>query len=192
MTYLEKVMSENPQIKPCELIDAKCPSDFGYGSKTTDCDIELGLDECAKCWNRECEAPAEIVQVSMLVEKYHEGLNDAWELVKKLYEMKFVELEKAFDGHEHLEDIFDNFTPQEALAKLKAYEEAQRIEVGDVVFNKDSLEHCVITHIEGGMVVYCLYDDGSCGTSNIKEIEKIGKRINIKEFLRQLGEIIGE
>lgn len=122
------------------------------------------------------------------VEKaYNKGLEDAWKLARKIFTFNNNKMEEIF-GVAGKRSVFDDLSPQEAIAKLEAYEKEQNeIKVGDVVFNKDTNEHCVITHIEGKLVVYCLYDDGSCGTSNIKECEKTGKHIDIQSALEQIG-----
>lgn len=128
-------------------------------------------------------------------EAYNNGLEDAWKLARKIVldvskgGIPERDMRSMFGEKWTVVDILENYTPQEALAKLEAYEKEQNeIKVGDVVFNKDTNEHCVITHIEGKLVVYCLYDDGSCGTSNIKECEKTGKNIDIQSLLEQIKE----
>ena len=74
------------------------------------------------------------------VEAYNKGLEDAWECVKKLTVNDYLkdgydsdELLKIF-GTDNIFCILKNYTPQEALAKLEAYEKEQaEIKVGDVV-----------------------------------------------------------
>lgn len=75
--------------------------------------------------------------------EYERGLNDAWELAKKVdcYPIDggwgYDELHVIFDSH-NTSEIFKNHTYQEALAKVKAYEknkeeEAAKPKLGDVV-----------------------------------------------------------
>ena len=65
--------------------------------------------------------------------EYQKGLNDAWECARKLFSsMADSDIEKAFptewnNGGFH---ALINLQPQEAIAKLKAYEEKQKAERG--------------------------------------------------------------
>ena len=121
---------------------------------------------------------------------YIDGLNDAWELANKLVQNKMNilgdELGKIFDGHMFLEDIFDNFTPQEALSKLKAYEEAQ-IEVGDVVLACNEVP-IVVTNISNNMI----FGVDTFGLTSARllfsDCKKTGKHIDIQSILEQIGE----
>ena len=90
-------------------------------------------------------------------EAYQRGLEDAWEAAKKLFSsMADSDIEKAFpiEWNNGGFKALMNLQPQEAIAKLKAYEDKQkdRIEVGDeVVFEKEGAEPFVI--------LYKYYDD---------------------------------
>lgn len=189
MTYLEKVLSENPQMKSCEVMEEKCPSDFGYeDSKGTGCGFSLELDCCIKCWNREVP---EVVDVSMLVEKYNEGLNDgrneAWELVKKMILLDNDTAREVF-GTGFLKLAMENLTPQEALAKLKAYEEAQsKIEVGDVVELTVGTKG-VVTSIRNDIADGFTEAGFSFYDLPLDELKKTGKHIDISSILEQIGE----
>jgi hypothetical protein len=112
---------------------------------------------------------------------YNKGLNDAWELVKKIYAID--DRSVVFDGHVFVEYILRAYTPQEALAKLKAYEE--RIEVGDVVTYAG--DKGVVLDKRGSKIIV-LSDD--CWVSEWYEcdVEKTDKHIDIKSFLEQIGE----
>lgn len=185
MTYREKLAQEHPECVGnqhgggCK----DCPTDYGY-EEGIHCNT-VG-DDCTACWDRE------IPNTEPVISDYDRGMIDAWELAKKISDTLTTSKRAEIFGYVvngiTVMDILRDFTPQEALAKLEAYEKEQaEIKVGDVVFNKDTNEHCVITHIEGKFVVYCLYDDGSCGTSNIKECEKTSKHIDIQSVLEQIG-----
>lgn len=71
------------------------------------------------------------------VREYDRGLEDAWELVKKIrgfYRCRSLEDEELYIFGCHFEDVFSKYTVQEALEKVKEYEKKQEeIEVGDVV-----------------------------------------------------------
>ena len=71
-------------------------------------------------------------------EAYQRGLEDAWEAAKKLFSsMADSDIEKAFpiEWNNGGFKALMNLQPQEAIAKLKAYEDknSDRIEVGDEV-----------------------------------------------------------
>ena len=71
-------------------------------------------------------------------EAYQRGLEDAWEAAKKLFSsMADSDIEKAFpiEWNNGGFKALMNLQPQEAITKLKAYEDKQkdRIEVGDIV-----------------------------------------------------------
>ena len=118
---------------------------------------------------------------------YEKGLNDAWELAKKIVvdckDMTGKEFQDIF-GY-YLCEVFVNYTPQEALAKLEAYEKSKEIKVGDIVYNDDTMEEGVVTHIDNDEV-FMLYDDGSCGNT-YGNLTKTGKHIDLTDLFKQIG-----
>lgn len=74
-------------------------------------------------------------------ESYNQGLNDAWELAKKIIVGKneggylISELIGIF-GYIEFDKIVSNFTPQKAIARAEAYEKEQKeqkeIKIGDI------------------------------------------------------------
>lgn len=72
---------------------------------------------------------------------YQRGLSDAWEAAMKIVVMKQIECCEAF-GFEPVQyiDSFQNQTPQEAIERLKAYEEKQKSEEKTVVTNRMKFE----------------------------------------------------
>ena len=117
---------------------------------------------------------------------YIDGLNDAWELARKIYEMKSKEFDEVF-REVHYVDVFYHFTPQEALAKLEAYEKANKIKVGDVVFGDDEPDvYGIVTFVSCEMI-YIMWSDGSSGAEyDFRDIKKTGKHIDITSVLEQL------
>ncbi len=127
-------------------------------------------------------------------DEYNRGLNDAWELAKKITltvgdggigENKLKELFDYSSIKRASYWIFKEFTPQEALAKLEAYEKEQEIKVGDIVFNDSTMEEGVVTYIKDGEV-FMLYNDGSCGNTD-GTLTKTGKHIDISALLEKIG-----
>jgi len=125
---------------------------------------------------------------------YSDGLNDAWELAKKVLLSKDKgglttnEIADIFYTT-YPTDVFEKYSYEEALAKIEAYEKEKEIKVGDVV---------EIFHNGGkGVVVRILAEDGlnivlenglfyaDCSRG---DCVKTGKHIDIESLLRQIGE----
>jgi len=121
---------------------------------------------------------------------YVDGLNDAWELAKKIYD-------SPYDGgfeNEEIEEMFDctfskvthKFTAEEAIAKIEAYEKEKEIKVGDVV--KGLSCDGIVTRLSDDDTFYVMWKDGSSGRHDINDLKKTGKHIDIESLLRQIGE----
>ncbi len=123
----------------------------------------------------------------ILNKKYQEGLNDAWDCIRKIYA---DESDGGFspevfatlfgDGN-----VVTNFTAAEAIAKIKEYEEQKRseeINVGDEIINPKVNLTGVVTRIEKRVFDYSLTIlDMSTGGSyllfveDLKNLRKTGK-----------------
>ena len=122
---------------------------------------------------------------------YEQGLSDAWELAKKICTLKNSEFDKVF-GCVYFADAFYNFTPEEALAKIEAYEkEKSEIKVGDEVVH--GIGGCetkfIVTSMSDGMIRG--FDSNGIihsFTFPNRFITKTGKHIDIESLLRQIGE----
>lgn len=57
---------------------------------------------------------------------YQHGLEDAWECAKKIAEMRWEDCERLFELAQ-LQNIIFDFTAQEAMQKIKDYEERQNV-----------------------------------------------------------------
>ena len=62
---------------------------------------------------------------------YNRGLNDAWEVIKKITKDDSVggysiEMMQELFGQTCVYDITHNYTPEEAIAKIKEYEDKQK------------------------------------------------------------------
>lgn len=126
------------------------------------------------------------------IESYNKGLedgrNEVWELVKKLSEMPNLIAKEIF-GYEFLYGIVINCTPQEALAKLEAYEKEQNeIKVGDVVQYKYKAKKILVTRITTNKeVVYGFDEEGYEYGYSVVDVKKTGKHIDISSILQQIG-----
>lgn len=118
--------------------------------------------------------------------EYNKGLDDAWEWLRKLLKMDVSDIYEVYGKHEYIGDIVDTFSPQEALAKLKAYEDS-KIEVGDIVLIYG--EEAVVTRVVDEHA-NILFGDGVTNNMPVKELvgDKTGKHIEIKSILEQIGE----
>jgi len=105
------------------------------GTKDSDLYVDMLAVE-----NLEQYVPVDILKIydKAYGDGYKRGLDDAWEAAKKLFSsMPESAIEKAFpiEWNNGGFNALMNLQPQEAIAKLKAYEDkrSDRIEVGDEV-----------------------------------------------------------
>lgn len=131
---------------------------------------------------------------------YEQGLADAWELAKKIYDTTHADRNKIFgmdNSCNGIKNVFEMFTPQEALAKIEAYEKEKEIKVGDEVFpfvdlqddsmKNDKKNYGVVTGIYPNMY-QVLMKNGDCCDFIKEKCEKTGKHIDIEGILKQIGE----
>lgn len=129
-------------------------------------------------------------------EAYQAGLNDAWEAAKKLFSsMADSDIEKAFpiEWNNGGFKALMNLQPQEAIAKLKAYEDkpSDRIEVGDVVerYVDGKLDSKGIYLQEDGGYWRCLFDTGAVLMTFAYpkgQFKKTGKHYDIQSILEAM------
>lgn len=129
----------------------------------------------------------------------NEGRNEVWELVNKLFgyscdtKLTNEDLKKIFGSACEM-DILRNFTPQEALAKLEAYEKEQNeIKVGDAVeatdLFGDVFKGIVLDFKDGAEnEVFVLDENGCVDVWEIADCKKTGKYIDIQSLLEQIKE----
>ena len=131
----------------------------------------------------------------ILSKTYEDGRNDAWELARKIaLSTDMVETARIFiasnicgiEQKKLFEDVFA-LTPQEALAKIEAYEKSQQIQVGDVVYTDDEPDSFgVVTWVANG-AMYVLWDDGSnCWEGDLSDFHKTGRTVDIEHLLEQI------
>lgn len=169
--------SEMPFSSPDELFKVK-----GFNSLVFD---KNGLDKLEKI--DEYTARAETVS-EILTEKYEQGLNDAWELARK------IAISVADGGYldSELVDIFGTkncqtiicvLTAKEAISKVEDYEN-KKIKVGDVVDN-NALKGIVTMVKEKDVDI--MFKDGSVGTWDKRNCKKTGEHIDISSILQEIG-----
>ena len=139
---------------------------------------------------------------SLQDEAYQRGLDDAWDAAKKL---SWVEkyggygdrLDKVFDRT----DIFDflDYSPNEAIDKLKAYEEKQKAD--DEIKVGDELEHTVSGYTSKAIFLEKIVDDEDwykclfwtgCGVAILSypksQFKRTGKHYYIDKILEAMKE----
>ena len=120
---------------------------------------------------------------------YTQGLADAWELAKKIYDMTCTQIEKIFDVDGGFWNVVRKITVEEALAKIEAHEKERGIKVGDEVVIDG--EYFIVTKVikgEPNTTIYGLEKDGEVICYSARQFEKTGKHIDIESLLRQIGE----
>ena len=120
-------------------------------------------------------------------EAYQEGLNKAWELARKIFTFNNNKIKQVFCRTEK-RSVFDDLTPQEALAKYEAYEKEQaEIKVGDVVVHLGTKGVILdfIDSTDDEMVV--LNENGCVEEWKHSQCKKTGKHIDIQSVLEQIG-----
>lgn len=130
-----------------------------------------------------------LAEYDLKKESYEKGLNDAWELAKKLADMSFQERADIFGYCRKgivVPDILKDFTPQEALAKIEAYEKSQQIQVGDVVVNINQVKLLVTATLDNGHFEG-INEYGSAYIFRADDSwKKTGKTVDISHLLEQI------
>ena len=125
---------------------------------------------------------------------YNRGLNDAWEVIKKITKDDSVggysiEMMQELFGQTCVYDITHNYTPEEAIAKIREYENKEKqdaeIKVGDEV--KHQGFRSVVVRIADD----CIYTISECGTTpkycKDDDLVKTGRHFDeIAEVLAEL------
>lgn len=114
---------------------------------------------------------------------YEKGLSDAWECLKKIDELGYDKKMEIFD----VSNPIKNLTPQEAIDKLKEWEEKHEIRVGDVV-DVDEIGTFVITCIENENLYDCLKLGTLSGYTITDKtvLKKTGNHIDLTEIFKEL------
>lgn len=138
---------------------------------------------------------------NLIDEAYQEGLNDAWECFKKLvYPVKdggfSTERLCEIFGTSLPSHIIRDFSPSEAIQKIKDYEEQQKqadaeIRVGDEVCGIKKESRGVVTDIChngcGYFTANVMMMSGKCASVDLSILYKTGKHYSqIAEVLKEL------
>lgn len=112
---------------------------------------------------------------------------EAWEIAKNLFaDYSNIELDEIFGKGWSFPKLME-LTPQEAKAKIEAWEAEKEIKIGDVV--DVCGEKGVVTSFgTDGNSIHVLYFDGIVNSyRKDKDIKKTGRHIDIGGLLRNIG-----
>ena len=116
-------------------------------------------------------------------EAYQRGLDDAWECARELYLNGAC---KDLFG-EYFNTFIKNHTAQEAIEKLKAYKQDDKIEAGDEVIYNGMIK-CIVVRPETNERYASLIDsNGNHYSTDHRECKKTGRHFdNIPKILAEM------
>ena len=123
---------------------------------------------------------------------FDRGCNAAWELARKIFDMETNDIEDIFIKEDawNLGTVLNNYTYQEAAAKVAEWEKIKEIKVGDILEDRDEGNKVIVTSLKG-RVICLLWDDGRIGTTYVELAKGIfrntGRHIDVDSFLKQIG-----
>ena len=132
---------------------------------------------CKECARAICVREEDIVPTPDMTAE------EAWELAKRIEMLSLKETYEIFKCKTP-SDILNHFSPQQAKAKIEAWEAAKEIKVGDFVEIENKI-FCVTSFVGE----YCcgIDENGSVYSASKKDTKKTGRRIDIDGFLKQIG-----
>ena len=180
-SYTTEMPFGNEEGSPITLYKAK-----GFNSLVFD---DYGLDKLEKY--NEVKEKLELIDELKQAE-YNRGLQDAWELAKKLWlpsnygGIPHTEILKIFKCDYYV--IAENYTPHEAFAKLEAYEkEQEQIKVGDVV-EYNGIDGLFIVTGRDNTFAYILDGKGNVEEVALETLTRTGKHFDVASMLLEIGE----
>lgn len=155
--------------------------------------IEPDLDAVKKEVHDKCMSEAEDLAYKLyspkIDEAYQRGLNDAWDVAKKISIMDSPTRDEIF-GLVITSNIIDENSAPEAIEKIRKYEQEQdEIKVGNEVNGKGG--RGIITKIsDDGDHFNVMWENGSTGYYMIEDFKKTGRHFpEIAEVLRKMQEV---
>ena len=192
LNFLEELNADYINEHFGDLQDTAYQKGFDDAHRISEEEYQRGLEEGKKAtWGLVADASSA---------EYHKGLNEAWEVAKKLFStMAESDIERAFptEWNNGGFNALINLQPQEAIEKLKAYEEKQKaddkIEVGD------ELEHTVSGYTSKAIFLEKIVDDEDwykclfwtgCGVAILSypksQFKRTGKHYGIDKILEAM------
>lgn len=120
---------------------------------------------------------------------YDNGLNDAWECAKKIYDFSGEELSEIFPKSKEIP--FYSYSALEAVTKIKEYEDRQKkvddeIHVGNEVYAHDKNVKKIVLGITEFGNFAVLSQNGNYGVFSKGELHKTGKAYPVAELIMEL------
>lgn len=111
---------------------------------------------------------------------------EAWGIAKNLFaDYSNIELDEIFGKGWSFLKLME-LTPQEAKAKIEAWEQEIKIRVGDVVDHNGEIG--IVTNTDDTEGFYnVLYGNGSTSAHDRRNLKKVGRHIDITGLLNQIG-----
>ena len=103
---------------------------------------------------------------------YENGLKAAWDVARKIESLSSREFDKAFTGYDDCFKVFENYTPQEAIEKIKQCGQEQEdaeFRVGDEFITKNNKDLGVIIAANAKRVLVLWKDDTDIFVENNRE-----------------------
>ena len=111
---------------------------------------------------------------------------EAWDIAKNLFaDYSNAELDEIFGKGWSFSKLME-LTPQEAKAKIEAWEAEKEIKVGDVV-TVSVYEGIVTRDVDEYGYCSLLFADGDIGYYQRSSLKKTGRHIDIEGILKQIG-----
>lgn len=116
------------------VVDVGDPKETSYPYR-----IRLDGDDMSVSWSAWFTKSSVVGMASDLVrvedqKTYEQGLNDAWEMVKKItIGLELCKLQTIYDGFDTMSAIVQRYSAQEAIDKYNAWKERNEFKMGDIV-----------------------------------------------------------
>lgn len=112
-------------------------------------------------------------------------VEEAWKIAKKLFvDLSNSELNQIFGKNWSYSKLME-LSPQQAKAKIEAWEAERDIKVGDEVTDENG-ENCVVTNTSA-MRITVIYKSGNTWNYQKDRLKKTGRNIDIQSVLEQIG-----
>ena len=122
---------------------------------------------------------------------YQRGLNDAWECARKIASMPTDVTEPLFNQF-GLHNIMANVSASEAIAKIKKYEENQKVKVGDIVTVLGDIvmigekpSEFIVTWVSDDEVTLITRNGFHARTARINCLTKTGEHCDIEKCFKR-------
>ena len=119
---------------------------------------------------------------------YENGLNDAWKVADKIFDMPCLRREQIFSKCDSVGvwDILRKYSASEAIEKIRQYEQEQQFHVGDEIETQNGFKGFVISADD--KYVYFVNENGE-GCVETMMAAKTGRHFpELAEVLRKRGE----